>query len=166
VLPSSSPELVEAPAPTRVREGDSAPDFRALTDEGSEVSLSDFRGKKVVLYFYPKDDTPGCTKEACAFRDGIAQIQERGAVVLGVSIDSVESHRQFKEKYQLNFPLLSDTEKRIVQDYGVWKEKSMYGRTFMGIERTTFVIDEEGRVKRIFPQVDVNIHYDEVLAQL
>ena len=143
-----------------------APDFYAMTDDGSEIALSNLRGKKIVLYFYPKDDTPGCTREACAFRDGISKIQEKGALVFGVSADSVESHQKFKEKYQLNFPLLSDEDKKIVQDYGVWKEKSMYGRTFMGINRTTFLINEEGRIQRIFPKVNVEIHYDEVLAAL
>lgn len=149
-----------------LHEGDQAPDFNLLNDEGREISLSGFRGKKVVLYFYPKDDTPGCTKEACSFRDGISEIQARGAVVLGVSTDPVGSHQAFKEKHHLNFPLLSDINKEVVQKYGVWKERTMYGRTSMGIERTTFVIDEGGRIARIFPKVDVEQHYDEVLASL
>lgn len=151
---------------TQIKEGALAPAFKTLTDDGREVALSDFRGKKVVLYFYPKDSTPGCTKEACAFRDGISKIQKRGAVVLGVSADSVQSHQKFKEKFALNFTLLSDVEKKIVQDYGVWKEKSMYGRKFMDIERTTFVIDEKGRIQKIFPKVKVDVHYDEVLEAL
>src|SRR5213594_1218265 len=108
--------------------GQNAPDFTVLNDQGQKVKLSDFRGKKVVLYFYPKDDTPGCTKEACAFRDGIDEIKSRGAVVLGVSVDSVDSHKKFKNKFDLNFPLLADTEKSIVEDYKVWKEKYMYGK--------------------------------------
>ncbi|HSA58967.1 MAG TPA: thioredoxin-dependent thiol peroxidase [bacterium] len=147
-------------------EGLPAPDFRLQSDDANWVSLSDLRGKKVVLYFYPKDDTPGCTKEACAFRDGISQIQALGAAVYGVSVDDTESHRRFKEKYNLNFPLLADTDKKTVQDYGVWKEKNMYGRTYMGIERTTFLIDADGKIQKIFPKVDVEVHYDEVLKAL
>lgn len=147
-------------------EGLPAPDFRLQADDGNWVSLSELRGKKVVLYFYPKDDTPGCTKEACAFRDGISQIQALGAAVYGVSVDDTESHKRFKEKYNLNFPLLADVDKKTVQDYGVWKEKNMYGRTYMGIERTTFLIDPDGKIQKIFPKVDVEIHYDEVLKAL
>jgi peroxiredoxin Q/BCP len=148
------------------KEGSPAPKFKAETDDGRVVSLADFKGKKLVLYFYPKDDTPGCTKEACAFRDGIDKIRAAGAEVLGVSADAADSHRKFKDKYQLNFTLLADTPKKMVQDYGVWKEKSMYGRTYMGIERTTFLIDEEGKIRKIFPKVNVEVHYDEVLKAL
>ena len=119
-----------------------------------------------MLYFYPKDDTPGCTVEACAFRDGIKEIKKRGAVVLGVSADSVESHKKFKSKFDLNFPLLADTDKNIIEAYGVWKEKSMYGKKYMGIERTTFVIDEQGKIAHIFPKVKVQEHYDEVIEAL
>jgi peroxiredoxin Q/BCP len=146
--------------------GQKAPDFTVMTDDGTKVKLSDFKGKKVVLYFYPKDDTPGCTKEACAFRDGIDEIKAKGAVVIGVSTDSVESHKKFKSKFDLNFPLLADTDKKIVEAYGTWKEKSMYGRKYMGIERTTFVIDEQGKIAHIFPKVKVDQHYDEVLEAL
>lgn len=146
--------------------GQKAPEFEVLTDEGKKVCLSDFRGKKVVLYFYPKDDTPGCTREACAFRDGLAQIRKANAVVFGVSADSVASHKSFKEKFKLNFSLLSDHEKRIVQAYGVWKKKSFMGRTYMGIERTTFLIDEGGKIARIFPQVKVDGHFQGVLEAL
>jgi thioredoxin-dependent peroxiredoxin len=146
--------------------GQKAPDFTVMTDDGTKVKLSDFKGKKVVLYFYPKDDTPGCTKEACAFRDGIDEIKAKGAVVIGVSTDSVESHRKFKSKFDLNFPLLADTDKKIVETYGTWKEKSMYGKKYMGIERTTFVIDEQGKITHIFPKVKVDQHYDEVLEAL
>ena len=146
--------------------GQKAPDFTALNDQGQKVKLSDFKGKKVVLYFYPKDDTPGCTKEACAFRDGIDEIKSRGAVVLGVSVDSVDSHKKFKKKFDLNFPLLADTDKSIVEAYGTWKEKSMYGKKYMGVERTTFVIDEAGKVVRIFPKVKVADHQNEVLEVL
>jgi peroxiredoxin Q/BCP len=146
--------------------GQKAPDFTVADDKGQKVKLSDFKGKKVVLYFYPKDDTPGCTKEACSFRDGFSQIKARGAVVLGVSTDSVDSHRKFKDKFKLNFPLLADTDRKIVEAYGTWKEKSMYGRKYMGIERTTFVIDEQGRISHIFNKVKVADHYDEVLEAL
>lgn len=150
----------------KIQEGAEAPDFTVKNDFGENLTLSHLRGKQVVLYFYPKDDTPGCTRQACALRDGISKIQDRGAVVLGVSADSVESHQKFKTKYSLNFPLLSDENKEIVQKYGVWKEKSMYGRTFMGIERTTFLIDEQGRIKKIFPKVNVETHYEDVLNAL
>ncbi len=146
--------------------GDKAPDFMIPDYDGKDVALSSFRGKKVVLYFYPKDNTPGCTKEACSFRDGHPEIKKRGAVVLGVSVDSVGSHIKFRDKYQLNFPLLSDVNKEVVQAYGVWKEKSLYGRKFMGIERTTFIINEEGRIARIFPKVKVDDHLEEVLEAL
>ncbi len=146
--------------------GQKAPEFEAVTDEGKKIRLSDFRGKKVVLYSYPKDNTPGCTREACAFRDGLARIRKANAVVLGMSADSAASHKSFREKFKLNFPLLSDPDRRIVQAYGVWKKKSFMGRTYMGIERTTFLIDEEGRIARIFPQVKVDGHFEEVLAAL
>ena len=146
--------------------GQKAPDVALSSDDGRTIRLSDFKGKKVVLYFYPKDDTPGCTKEACAFRDAGATLRTRGAVVLGVSADPVESHRRFKEKHRLTFPLLSDANKTVVKAYGVWKEKSLYGRTYLGIERTTFIVDEEGRLARIFPKVRVEGHLDEVLAAL
>ena len=146
--------------------GQKAPDFTLLNDSGQKVKLSDLKGKKVVLYFYPKDDTPGCTKEACAFRDGIDEIKSRGAVVLGVSTDSVDSHEKFRKKFDLNFPLLADTDKKVVEDYGTWKEKSMYGKTYMGIERTTFIIDKQGKISHIFPKVKVDEHYDEVVDAL
>jgi len=146
--------------------GQKAPDFTLLDDAGEKVNLSDLKGKKVVLYFYPKDDTPGCTTEACNFRDGLSEIKRQGAVVLGVSADSVESHKKFKKKFELNFPLLADPEKKMIERYGVWKEKSMYGKKYMGIERTTFVIDEQGKISHIFPKVKVSEHYDEVLETL
>ena len=149
-----------------LKTGQKAPDFTVTDDLGQKLKLSDLKGKKVVLYFYPKDDTPGCTKEACAFRDGIAEIRKHGAVVLGVSTDSVESHTKFKKKYDLNFQLLADADKTIVEAYGVWKEKSMYGRTYMGVERTTFIINEQGKIARIFPKVKVDQHYKEVLESL
>ena len=146
--------------------GQKAPDFTATDDSGKAVKLSDLTGKKVVLYFYPKDDTPGCTTEACNFRDEIAAIGKLGAVVLGVSADSVESHQKFKKKFGLNFPLLADTAREIIEAYDVWKEKSMYGRKYMGIERTTFIIGKNGKITHIFPKVKVADHSDEVLAAL
>jgi peroxiredoxin Q/BCP len=154
------------PATSDLKVGQKAPDFTVMDDKGEKVKLADLKGKKVVLYFYPKDDTPGCTKEACAFRDGIDKIKKRGAVVLGVSADSVESHKKFKNKFDLNFPLLADSDKKMIEAYGVWKEKSMYGKKYMGIERTTFVIDENGKIAHIFPKVKVDQHYDEVLEAL
>ena len=146
--------------------GQKAPAFSLLDDKGKKTSLANCQGKKVVLYFYPKDDTPGCTKESCAFRDGITAIKRRGAVVFGVSADSVESHQKFSKKFSLNFPLLSDVDKTMLTKYGVWKEKSLYGRKFMGIERTTFLIDKNGKIAKIFPKVKVDQHYDEVLSAL
>ncbi len=147
-------------------EGDPAPDFRLPADDGKTYSLKDLRGQKVVLYFYPKDDTPGCTKEACSFRDNLARVRSKGAIVLGVSKDDLESHAKFRKKYSLSFPLLSDPEGKVLEAYGVWKEKNLYGKMFMGIERTTYVIDEGGRVKKVFPRVKVDGHVDEVLAVL
>jgi thioredoxin-dependent peroxiredoxin len=128
------------------RVGDPAPDFTARTDKGETVHLSDYRGKRVVLYFYPKDDTPGCTTQACGFRDAYPQIEERNAVVLGVSPDGEEAHRKFKTKFDLPFTLLVDSDHAIAEAYGVWGERSMYGKTFMGILRSHFVIDEQGRI--------------------
>ncbi len=146
--------------------GDRAPEFAAVNDAGQPVSLKDFRGKKVVLYFYPKDDTPGCTKEACNFRDNHRAVLASGAVVLGVSTDGVESHKKFKQKYDLPFPLVSNPDQKIVNAYGVWQEKSMMGKTYMGTVRTTFIIDEHGKISHIFPGVKVDGHVDEVLAAL
>jgi peroxiredoxin Q/BCP len=149
-----------------LKEGDKAPDFTARDDQGNDVSLKDFRGKKVVLYFYPKDNTSGCTKEACDFRDNFARIKRKDAVVLGVSTDSEKSHGKFRSKFDLNFPLLVDEDKKIVNAYGVWDKKSLYGRLFMGTVRTTFIIDEKGRIAKIFPKVKVNGHVDAVLEAL
>ncbi len=143
-----------------------APDFTLRADDGRMVSLRDFHGKKFVLYFYPKDDTPGCTKEACSFRDNLARVTSRGAIVLGVSRDDARSHVKFKDKYHLNFPLLSDDDGRVTEAYGVWKKKNMYGREYFGIERTTFLIDEKGRIAKIWPRVKVEGHAEEVLASL
>jgi peroxiredoxin Q/BCP len=147
-------------------EGTMAPDFRLPADGGGEVALSDHRGKKVVLYFYPKDNTSGCTQEACDFRDDYSQITAAGAVVLGVSPDSVKSHDGFKLRYNLPFFLLSDPDHRVAEMYGAWGEKKMYGKSYMGIIRTTFVIDEEGRIVKVFPKVRVKGHSQEVLAAL
>jgi len=147
-----------------LKEGDAAPDFVLRGDDGKEYSLKDFRGKKVVLYFYPKDDTPGCTTEACGFRDVYSEMKKRNAVVLGISRDSVDSHVKFKGKYSLNFPLLADTDSEVCNAYGVLKEKNMYGRKSMGIQRSTFIIDEKGRILKIFPSVKPEGHEKEVLA--
>lgn len=146
--------------------GQAAPEFTAPTEAGTIVSLKDFRGKKVVLYFYPKDDTPGCTREACGFRDNLQAVQAEGAVVLGVSTDSVASHVSFKQKFALPFTLLSDEDRSIVAAYGVWKERTRDGKSFMGVERTTFIIDERGMITHVFPQVKVDGHVNEVLAAL
>jgi peroxiredoxin Q/BCP len=149
-----------------LKAGDKAPSFSLPSSDGSVVSLSDFKGKKVVLYFYLKDDTPGCTKEACEFRDDLSTIRRKGAVVVGISVDGMESHKKFSEKYFLPFPLLSDGGEKIVEAYGVWKEKNLYGRKYMGTERTTFLIDEEGRISHIFQKVKVDGHIKEVLEKL
>jgi peroxiredoxin Q/BCP len=147
-------------------EGEPAPDFTLPDQDGHPVSLADLKGQPVVLYFYPKDDTSGCTKEACAFRDARKDYQKAGARVIGVSPDSVKSHKKFAEKYELPFTLLADTEKTVCEAYGVWKEKSMYGKKYMGVERTTFVIDKNGKIARIFPKVKVDGHAAEVLAAI
>ena len=154
------------PSTRQLKIGQKAPAFALPNQDGKIMKLSDFKGKKVVLYFYPKDDTPGCTKESCAFRDGLDEIHDSGAVVLGISGDSVDSHKKFAKKFNLNFPLLSDEKKTVLQAYGVWKEKSLYGRKFMGIERTTFIIDEQGKLDDIFQKVKVDGHLEEVLAEL
>lgn len=149
-----------------LKEGDKAPEFTTTDDEGNKVSLKDFRGKKVVLYFYPKDNTSGCTKEACDFRDNLGRIKRKDAVVLGVSPEGEKSHTKFKTKFDLTFPLLVDEDKTLVNLYGVWKEKSLYGRKYMGVERTTFLIDEKGKIAKIFPKVKVAGHVDEVILAL
>lgn len=149
-----------------IRVGDRAPEFKLLSTDGTFVQLKDYRGKKVVLYFYPKDDTPGCTKEACSFQENQTKLKKKGAVVLGVSADSVESHAKFAGKYELQFRLLSDPTREICKAYGVWQEKSVYGRTFMGIVRTTIVVDEKGIIHHIFPKVKVEGHTQEVLDVL
>jgi peroxiredoxin Q/BCP len=148
------------------QENDVAPDFTLTADDGSEVTLSALRGRKVILYFYPKDDTPGCTTQACGIRDAWSDFQEKGALIFGISPDSVESHVKFREKYQLPFPLLADTDHKVAEAYDVWKEKSMYGRKYWGNERTTFIIDEQGRIARVFPKVKPAEHVDLLLKAL
>lgn len=146
--------------------GDKAPAFDLTSGDGVRVRLSDLKGSTVILYFYPKDDTSGCTKEACEFQERFHDLKRQGVVIVGVSADSVGSHASFAAKYGLSFPLLSDPDKQAIKAYGVWKKKSMYGRSYMGIERTTFVIDPVGRIKAVFPKVKVAGHVKEVLAVL
>jgi thioredoxin-dependent peroxiredoxin len=146
-----------------VKEGNKAPDFTTKDQNGNEVKLSDYKGKRVVLYFYPKDDTPGCTKEACSFRDADDVYTEKGIKVFGISTDDEKSHQKFISKYSLPFDLLADTDKSIVEKYGVWGEKSMYGKKYMGTLRKTFLIGEDGKIVKIFDKVNVSEHADEVL---
>ena len=149
-----------------LHQGMSAPDFVLDADDGSAISLSSFSGKTIVLYFYPKDDTPGCTKEACGFRDAWDQFLEKGAVVLGVSPDKTQSHAKFRTKYDLPFKLLADPEARVLKAYGAWGEKSMYGKSYEGVLRSTFVIDKDGTIVRVFPKVKPEGHAQEILALL
>lgn len=149
-----------------LKTGDKAPDFTLVSDEGKNISLKDFRGKKVVLYFYPKDDTEACTQEACDFRDNIKVIEKNNTVVLGVSKDNTRSHVKFKKKYSLPFTLLSDETRDMLDAYGVWKEKSMFGKKYMGIVRTTFLIDEKGIIKNIWEKVTVKGHIEEIISRL
>jgi len=146
--------------------GDTAPDFSLPSGTGETLALKSLRGKQVVLYFYPKDDTPGCTKEACGFRDDITRIEQANTVVLGVSTDDLTSHRKFSKKYGLPFTLLSDENAAVSKAYGVYKQKSMYGKTYWGIERSTFVIDERGKLKAVFPKVKVEGHVEDVMNVL
>jgi len=147
---------------SRIKEGDKLPRFSLPADDGSVVSTDSLKGKQTILYFYPKDDTTGCTKEACDFRDAFPRFRGTDARIIGVSPDSVESHKKFKKKYELPFQLLADEKHELADAFGVWKEKSMYGRKFMGIERTTVIVDADGRVARIFPRVSVPGHVAEV----
>lgn len=149
-----------------VRKGEPAPDFTLPADDASEVTLSSLRGRTVVLYFYPRDDTPGCTTEACDFRDALPRFEDLDAVVLGVSPDSPASHRRFREKFSLNFPLLADENHAVAEAYGVWKEKKMYGRTYMGIERSTFLIGRDGVVREVWRKVRPKGHAEAVAAAL
>jgi peroxiredoxin Q/BCP len=146
--------------------GDKVPDTSVLDQDGRPVSLKDFRGKPIVLFFFPKADTPGWTVEACGFRDQFEKLQRSGAVVLGISKDSPKAQKKFQDKYSLPYPLLADEEKKLCEAFGVLKEKNMYGRTTLGIERTSFLIDEQGRIKKIFPKVKSEGHAEEVLAAL
>ncbi len=146
--------------------GKKAPAFTLTTDEGKKVKLSDLVGSPVVLYFYPKDDTPGCTKQACAFRDRKAELSQLGAVVLGVSADTVESHVKFRDKFELNFPLLADVDHAVAEKYGAWREKNMYGKKSMGIQRSTYLIDDLGRIAKVWKRVQVDGHDNEVLLAL
>jgi peroxiredoxin Q/BCP len=149
-----------------VEAGQAAPLFSLESTDGKKLSLNELRGKKVILYFYPKDDTPGCTRQACGFRDAYQKLEDAGAVVLGVSPDDLARHEKFRAKYSLPFTLLADPEHAVAEKYGVWKSKVNYGKTYMGIERTTFVIDEQGRVAKVFPRVKVDGHVDKVLEAL
>jgi peroxiredoxin Q/BCP len=149
-----------------VAEGAAAPAFSLKADDGSTVKLSALKGSPVVLYFYPKDDTPGCTKEACAFRDAQAKLAKFGAKVFGVSPDSVATHGKFRDKYQLNFPLLADPEHATAEAYGAWREKNMYGKKSMGIQRSTFLIDAQGKVAKVWKRVQVEGHDEQVLEAL
>ena len=149
-----------------VSEGDTAPDFTVTTDAGESVSLSDFRGKPVVLYFYPKDDTPGCTAQACGIRDAYGEFERAGAVVLGISPDDEASHVKFKEKYELPFTLLADPQHEVAEQYGTWSEKQYKGRTYWGVSRTTFVVAPDGMVAKVMQGVKPDTHADDVLAAL
>ena len=149
-----------------IEEGSKAPDFTLPTHDGTKLKLSSLKGVPVVLYFYPKDDTPGCTTEACGFRDAKAKLAKHKAVVLGVSPDSPESHERFRQKYGLSFTLLADIDHKVAERYGAWREKNMYGKKSMGIARSTFVIDAEGRVAKVFKAVKPDVHADQVLEAL
>jgi peroxiredoxin Q/BCP len=146
--------------------GTKAPAFTLTADDGSQVKLGDLKGSPVVLYFYPRDDTPGCTREACAFRDRSAELKKLGAKVFGVSPDDVASHVKFRDKYQLNFPLLADPDHKVAEKFGAWREKNMYGKTSMGIARSTFLIDAEGVIQKVWKSVKVDGHDEQVLAAL
>jgi peroxiredoxin Q/BCP len=148
---------------TVLEQGKEAPVFTGVDQNGNKVSLADYKGKKVVLYFYPKDDTPGCTAQACNLRDNYSGLISKGFQVIGVSTDSVKSHKKFENKFQLPFPLLADEDHTIVEQYGVWGEKQMFGKKYMGIIRTTFLIDEEGRIKKVIEKPDTDNHTQQVL---
>ena len=149
-----------------IEAGQRAPAFTLSADDGGKVRLADLAGQPVVLYFYPRDDTPGCTREACAFRDQQAKLKKLGAVVLGVSGDSIASHGKFRDKYRLNFPLLADVDHQVAEKYGAWREKNMYGKKSMGIQRSTFLIGPDGKVAKVWKRVNVDGHEEQVLAAL
>lgn len=151
---------------THLKKGDQAPEFTGKDQNGNEISLSDYKGDKLVLYFYPKDDTPGCTKEACNLRDNFQKLQDAGIKILGVSADDEASHQQFIEKYELPFPLIADTDKEIINKYGVWGEKNMYGKKFEGIFRTTFLIDEDNKIHHVFKRVKTDNHTEQILEKI
>jgi peroxiredoxin Q/BCP len=149
-----------------LKEGMKAPAFKGIDQDGMTVKLNDFKGKKVVLYFYPKDDTPGCTAEACNLRDNYGDLIKKGFAIVGVSSDSVKSHKGFAGKYSLPFPLIADDSKKIINDYGVWKEKKLYGKTYFGIVRTTFIIDEKGNIEKIISKVETSNHTEQIFKLL
>jgi peroxiredoxin Q/BCP len=149
-----------------LKEGDMAPDFEAQTASGETIRLRDLKGKDVILYFYPRDDTPGCTKEACGFRDNFDEFKKRGAVILGVSPDPAKAHQKFTDKFKLPFPLLIDDQKKIIDAYGVWGEKTFMGRKYMGVYRVTFLIGKDSRIQKIWPDVKPDQHAAETLAEL
>jgi peroxiredoxin Q/BCP len=149
-----------------IEPGSPAPDFTLPADAGGKVKLSKLRGRPVVLYFYPKDDTPGCTREACAFRDRHQELQKLGVTILGVSADDVASHGRFRDKYELNFPLLADVDHKVADKYGAWREKNMYGKKSMGIQRSTYLIDADGKVARVWKRVSVDGHDEEVIEAI
>ncbi len=146
--------------------GDKAPDFKGVNQEGENIALSDYRGKRVILYFYPKDNTPGCTAEACSLNDSSSYFLDKGFIVIGVSPDSVESHQRFAAKYGLSFNLIADPEKTIIQAYGAWGKKKNYGKTYMGLLRTTFIISARGIIEQVFPKVDTKNHADQLIEAL
>lgn len=148
----------------KLKIGDKAPDFKAADQNGNLVSLKDYKGQKVALYFYPKDDTPGCTAQACNLRDNFSELSEKGIVVLGVSVDEVKKHKKFEDKYKLPFTLVADVEKTIVNDYGLWGEKKFMGKTYMGTSRVSFLIDEKGKIAQIIEKVDTKNHTAQILA--
>jgi peroxiredoxin Q/BCP len=149
---------------SQLKEGMKAPSFEGVDQNGKNIKLSDFAGRKVVLYFYPKDNTPGCTAEACSLRDNYDLLLKKGFAVIGVSMDSEKSHKSFAGKYSLPFPLIADTSKKILNDYGVWKEKSLYGKTFLGIVRTTFIIDEKGIIEKVISKVETKNHAEQIFT--
>lgn len=151
---------------TQLKEGQEAPYFEGIDQDGKMIKLSDFAGKKIALYFYPKDDTPGCTAEACNLRDNYSELIAKGIMVVGVSMDSEKSHKKFAEKYSLPFPLIADTSKKILNDYGVWREKKLYGKSFLGIVRTTFIINEKGIIEKIIEKVETSDHSRQILKNL
>lgn len=151
---------------SNLQPGDKAPNFSLATGDGTTVKLSDYKGRKLVLYFYPKDDTPGCTKEACGFRDDLPKFGKLNAAVIGVSKDNPKSHAKFRDKYDLNFPLASDEDGTVCEAYGTWGEKSMYGRKYMGIDRATFLIDENGKIAQVWRKVSVTGHVEEVMKAI